>query len=126
MDDAIKTFLEKPLVGYMATIAPDGYPHIVPTWFALDGEDIISSTIENRARARYSRANPKSTITIGGNKGDGAGYMFVGDVEITPDEDMQLMRQIFLRYTSADNFKKYDTDGRVILRLKIKKIISVY
>jgi len=38
-DEAGREFLHKPLLARMTTVGPDGYPHTVPVWFMLDGDD---------------------------------------------------------------------------------------
>ena len=39
-------------VGRLATVSPDGRPHLVPLCFALDGEVLYSAVDEKRKRSR--------------------------------------------------------------------------
>ena len=65
MIDNIRTFLETPRVAYLSTIDLQGYPHTVPVWFAVDGDDLIFSATKSRARVKHILANPKGAVTIG-------------------------------------------------------------
>jgi nitroimidazol reductase NimA-like FMN-containing flavoprotein (pyridoxamine 5'-phosphate oxidase superfamily) len=51
----VRTFLEREPVIWLSTSRPDGAPHLVPTWFACDGERIVMrSKPEVRIPARHS------------------------------------------------------------------------
>ncbi len=41
LTDDIRAFLQGRLLAHVTTINPDGYPHTVPIWYILDGDDII-------------------------------------------------------------------------------------
>ena len=40
LDETVREFLQKPLIARLATIDGNGYPHTVPLWFDVDGDDI--------------------------------------------------------------------------------------
>jgi predicted pyridoxine 5'-phosphate oxidase superfamily flavin-nucleotide-binding protein len=48
----VERFLETEPVIWLSSIRPDGAPHLVPTWFAWDGEAII---IRSKAHAKKVR-----------------------------------------------------------------------
>ena len=54
--DALAAFLEEPNLARLGTIDPDGDPHLVPVWFAWDGErylvgaDAADHKVENLRR----------------------------------------------------------------------------
>src|SRR5918911_3456263 len=64
--------------GNLATTRQDGRPHVVPVWFALDGDDIVfttgADTVKGRAMRRTGQASlcvddqepPYSFVTIEG------------------------------------------------------------
>jgi len=39
LDEPIRAFLETPRIAYLSTIDLKGYPHTVPVWFAVDGNE---------------------------------------------------------------------------------------
>ncbi|KKL27226.1 hypothetical protein LCGC14_2387280, partial [marine sediment metagenome] len=40
----IKAFLSQPHVAALATVRPDGRPHVLPVWFDFDGSEFTVST----------------------------------------------------------------------------------
>ncbi len=66
MDPDLRTFLQQRLITRMTTIAPDGYPHTVPVWYMLDGDDILLATGYHTRKVKHIRANPRGSLVFGG------------------------------------------------------------
>jgi hypothetical protein len=43
----------------LATSGPDGQPHVMPVWFALDGEELVFTTWGDSVKGRNLRRNPR-------------------------------------------------------------------
>jgi predicted pyridoxine 5'-phosphate oxidase superfamily flavin-nucleotide-binding protein len=129
--EAIRNFLETPRVAYLSTIDLQGYPHSVPVWFALDGDEIVSSGVKSRARARHILVNPKGAITIGGNMGDAEGYLIKGIFKIEEDSTHALRNLIIGRYVQGEALEQFLArmdavpEERIIFRLTPAKVIKV-
>lgn len=130
MLENIRTFLEAPRVVYLSTIDLHGYPHTVPVWFAVDGDDLIFSTAKSRARVKYILANPKGSVVIGGNANDAEGYLIKGEFKIEEDPSFALRDKVISRYLSGKDLEQFlaRTGGeeRVIFRLIPLKVIRVH
>ena len=131
----VRSFLESPYVARLSVIDPNGYPHTVPLWYAVDGDDIVMISDRNTRKVDFVGRNPKASICIGGGEGaDGevaAGYLFKGDCTIEEDVDGQWLRLITHRYrTPADAEKdiaQWNADLDIMmLRLAVAKVIKVY
>ena len=48
----------------LATVRPDGRPHVVPVWFCLDGDLLVFSTSSATVKARNLRSNPRVALTV--------------------------------------------------------------
>lgn len=48
----------------LATVRPDGRPHVVPVWFCLDGDLLVFSTSSASVKARNLLANPRFAATV--------------------------------------------------------------
>ena len=48
----------------VATIRPDGTPHVVPVWVDVEDGDIILNSAEGRVWPRLARRDPRVTITV--------------------------------------------------------------
>ncbi len=125
----IREFLQKSLIARMSTIDPDGYPHTVPVWFALDGDDIVIISVRNTRKVGHILANPKGAVTIGGDPADGAGYLIKGEFLIEADPDDAWVRKMTYRYEAPEQAEKDIEDWAeldiIVLRLKPKAVFKV-
>ncbi|MBN1564763.1 MAG: pyridoxamine 5'-phosphate oxidase family protein [Anaerolineae bacterium] len=135
LTDAIREILQQPLVARVSTIGPDGYPHTVPVWYILDGDDLVFSSAEDTRKVKNIRANPKGAIAIGGDPQDEIGeaytpgYLFQGDFTLAPDPGSAWIRRITLHYYRQDA-ERADRDvtawGELyVVRFTIRKVIKV-
>lgn len=129
MIEPIRTFLETPRVAYLSSIDLRGYPHTVPVWFAVDGDDLIFSTAKSRTRVKHVLVNSKGAVTIGGNMGDPEGYLIQGDFKIDEDPTKALRNKVITRYISGEALEQFLTrmahEERLIIRLTPTKVIRV-
>jgi len=126
-----RKFLEKPRIARLATIGADGYPHIVPIYFMLDGDDLIFGSDRDNRKVRNVLSNPKGAVVIGGERiADEAGYMIRGDLSIEDDVDHALTRRMLYRYETEEEAEKHFTEWKnsdiVLIRLKPNSIIRVW
>jgi PPOX class probable F420-dependent enzyme len=47
-----------------ATVRPDGRPHAVPTWYAVDGEELVFTTWHATVKAANLRHDPHATLVV--------------------------------------------------------------
>ena len=131
MIEPVRTFLETPRVAYLSTIDRQGYPHTVPVWFAVDGDDLVFSATRDRARVRHIQANPKGSVVIGGNTGEAEGYLIQGNFSIEEDPSHVCMNNIIRRYIRDEAALKQfqqrvEREERIIFRLTPTRVIRVH
>ena len=51
--------MERARTGKLATVRPDGRPHVAPVWFDLDGETVVFTTWHTSVKARNIRHDPR-------------------------------------------------------------------
>ncbi|MEV0352669.1 PPOX class F420-dependent oxidoreductase [Nonomuraea sp. NPDC050680] len=56
--------LTRPLFAHLATIAPDGKPHVNPVWTVWDGEFLRFTTTTDRQKYRNVAANGSLAVSI--------------------------------------------------------------
>jgi len=126
---SVREFLQKPLIARMSTIDPNGYPHTVPVWFALDGDDIVIISASDTRKVGHILANSKGAVTIGGDPADGAGYLIKGDFLIEADPEDGWVRKLTYRYEAPEQAEKDIADWAdldiIVLRLKPKVVSKV-
>ena len=123
--EEVRAVLDKPLIARMSVIDPDGYPHTVPVWFGVEGDDLIIISVRDTRKVDYLQVNSKGAVTIGGD--DGAGYLFKGTFTIEPDNGWT--RRLTERYEPPEKVDGLVAEwlplGMIGLRLKIVKTLKV-
>jgi len=66
--DDLREFLKKPHLARISTLDPDGFPHTLPVWYAIDRDDLVMTITRNSRKFGYMSANSKASITIGGGR----------------------------------------------------------
>ncbi|HJR45206.1 MAG TPA: pyridoxamine 5'-phosphate oxidase family protein [Actinomycetota bacterium] len=64
MDDKLREFLEKNHSAVMATIKPDGQPHVARVGVGLVDGKLWSSGTRTRMRTKYLRKDNRSTLMV--------------------------------------------------------------
>ncbi|WP_119072851.1 pyridoxamine 5'-phosphate oxidase family protein [Aggregatilinea lenta] len=125
-DEACRAFLQKPLIARMSTIDPDGYPHTVPVWFKLDGDDLVVIVVRSTRKIGHIQANPKGSLSIGGDDGDGGGYLIKGEFVLEEDPDDRWVRALCHQYEPPDKAEADVADWAdldiILARLKPRSV----
>ena len=128
MLDPIRPFLDQPLLAYLSTIDATGYPHTVPVWFGVDGDELVFPTRADRARLKHIGANSKGAVAVGGNPSEGEGYLIKGDLRIA-DDDRTLRHRVIRRYMSGEQAEDFiatvDQAPYVLVRLTPARVARV-
>jgi general stress protein 26 len=127
--EAARALLQKPLIARMSTIDPNGYPHTVPVWFMLDGDEIAIISVRQTAKIGHIQANPKGAVEIGGDSGDGGGYLIKGEFTLEEDPGDVWMRKLIDRYESGEqaekDFAEWEPLDIIVIRLKPTAVFKV-
>jgi PPOX class probable F420-dependent enzyme len=62
--ECLAFMMAQPYTGKLATVRPDGRPHVAPIWFALDGEQLLFTTWHATAKAVNLRHNPQISLCV--------------------------------------------------------------
>ena len=130
MFDAVtRQFLEQKLIARLSTIGRDGYPHTVPIWYMLDGDDLVFISDRTARKTQNALINSKGAAAVGGDSDDEAGYLIRGDFAIEDDVDQAITWRMIDRYedkASGTKLKEaWKNDDIVVIRLRPKSVIRV-
>ena len=124
---SVRRFLGRPRIARLATISPEGYPHVVPIYFLLDGDDIVFGSDRDERKVKNALRNPKGAVVIGGEPdSDEAGYLIQGELSVEDDPGRRLMQRLARRYSSGSEAEEWAEGGGVIIRLSPRKVIRVW
>ena len=114
----------------VATSGPGGQPHVMPVWFALDGEELVFTTWGDSVKGRNLRGNPRAAIVV---DEEVAPYAFVhirGRVTLSEDleELLRFATAIGGRYMGADRAEEFGrrnaVPGELLVRLHPERVIA--
>jgi PPOX class probable F420-dependent enzyme len=106
MSDAeVAAFLAEERTVICATIGRDGFPHLMPLWYVIRGDDLWSWTFAKSQKARNLERDPRATIEVeaGHEYSELRGVMLKCDVTVHRDTDdvAALGTELFERYRAG-------------------------
>ncbi|GAB3616004.1 PPOX class F420-dependent oxidoreductase [Okibacterium endophyticum] len=112
--------LERPIVGHLGTVRPDGAPQVNPMWFLYDGEDIRFTHTTKRAKYRNLQSNPAMSLCVS-DPDDPYRYIEVrGRLnEAIPDPKGEFFQVLGSWYGNPDAPPPPDAADRVILVMSV-------
>lgn len=112
LPDQIKTALDQPVFVHLATIMPDGSPHVSVVWVDRDGDTILFSTAEGRVKTENIRRDNRVGLSFTEISDDYANWVINGRVTRFEADGWWLIDQLARKYTSADEYRG-KTPGQV-------------
>ena len=114
----------------VATSGRGGAPHVMPVWFALDGEELVFTTWGDSVKGRNLRRDPRAAIVV---DEEVAPYAFVhirGRVTLSEnlEELLRLATAIGGRYMGADRAEEFGrrnaVPGELLVRVHPERVIA--
>ncbi len=122
--DELRAFLERrdpALLGTVATLREDGFPHVVPVWYRWDGEAILIWSDGKRTWPRNLMRDPHAAFSVQEGRSPYPAFTMRGLAAIRKGRDEEILgeiRRIVERYVAAaelDTFLEEWTAGPQIL-----------
>jgi PPOX class probable F420-dependent enzyme len=92
---------EETRLGRLATVSPEGDPHVVPVWFRLDGDDLLVHTLGESHKARNLRANGRFALTVDKDTYPYKGVTLFGSAEVVGNDaidSLELVKALAIDY----------------------------
>lgn len=121
---------EKPRTAKLATVRPNGRPHVTPMWFALDDEDIIFTTWHSSVKAGNIEQNPWVSICVDDEQPPFAFVKIDGTATISTNPDALRLwaTRIAGRYMGQDQAAAFgernSVEGELLVRITVSSIIG--
>ncbi|WP_419997035.1 PPOX class F420-dependent oxidoreductase [Streptomyces boninensis] len=127
LSDALKQYLDdSKAFATVATLQPDGRPHLTVVWIIREGDDLLFSTTSTRQQGRNATRDARVTVLIQPDDNPYAYAEVRGTAKVTPDQDHVIVNRISQKYTGkdyADFNPASSNDGpRVIVRVTPDKV----
>jgi len=123
-DEEIDEFLAGVRSATMATVGPDGQPHLVAMWFAIIDGDICFETKAKSQKAVNLRRDPRISLLVedGATYEDLRGVSIEGVAEVTDDADLlwRIGVNMWERY-----YGPYSEDLKPMVEAMLNKRVAV-
>lgn len=114
-----------------ASVRPDGRPHAVPTWYAVDGDELVFTTWHTTVKAANLRRDRRVVVVV---QDPAPPYDYVsveGNAELI--DDLPLCRDVSTRlgakYMGADRAEEFGkrngVEGELVVRIRPTKVFGV-
>jgi PPOX class probable F420-dependent enzyme len=64
LPDDVRALLGAPNIAHLATVLPDGAPHVMPMWVGVEGDRIAVLTSPTSRKARNIARDPRVAISV--------------------------------------------------------------
>ena len=110
----------------IATIEPDGQPHLSVVWVSRDGDDVLVSTVEGRRKHRNLERDPRCTILVFPREQP---YTYVevrGSARLSREGGRELIDEHARKYHGVDRYAGDDgtANVRVVVRITPEKVVE--
>ncbi|WP_129114811.1 PPOX class F420-dependent oxidoreductase [Halegenticoccus tardaugens] len=121
-----REIFEKQAFAHVATVMPDGTPHVTPVWVDHeDGEYVLVNTARGRRKEKNIRREPKVGVSVVDPDDP---YRFVsvrGEATLSEDGAVEHIHRLAKRYMGVDEYPNLDQESgaRVIVRIPTDEIV---
>ena len=113
-----------------ASVRADGRPHAVPTWYAVDGDEIVFTTWHATVKAANIRARPAVVVVVQDPKPPYNYVSVEGDARLIDDlgECRDVSTRLGAKYMGADRAEEFGkrngVPGELVVRVRPTKIFG--
>jgi PPOX class probable F420-dependent enzyme len=129
-DEARSFLLEGTRTGKLAILRADGSPHVTPTWFTLDGDDLVLTTNGTSQKAKAIRRDARVAVCVD-DQAPPYSYVMVRGTATLSDDLEELRRcatAVGARYMGADRAEEFGArnavPGELLVRIMPTRVIA--
>ena len=129
-DERREFLLEGTRTGKLAVIRAGGGPHVTPTWFTLDGDDVVLTTDESSMKAKAIRRDPRVAMCVDDQAPPYSYVMVEGTAMLSDDLDelRRVATAVGSRYMGADRAAEFGArnavPGELVVRITPTHVIA--
>ena len=101
-EQELALFWREPHVATLATISPDGTPHLMPLWYLHDGQSLLMITSPAARKVRNLRRDPRVSVCIDRPTPPYAGVVVQGRAALEEVAYQELAVPLAVRYLGQD------------------------
>ena len=124
----LTNFLTETHLARIATVKPDGSPHVTPVWYLWKAPYLLIAVVSTSLKVRNIKQNPQVAVTIDTDSSPAQGVIIEGRALIK-NLPTQLEHELCARYLQSRDLERYLEYARnnftsILLEIAPHKIIS--
>ena len=104
--DEIDTILRTPLIAFIATVKPNGMPHVTPVWYIYDGETVVVAASTDSVKVRNVSSNPSASLSILDPDDHSRWVQVNGSVTLTKEGVSGVVRAMWESYAPGEGWEE--------------------
>jgi PPOX class probable F420-dependent enzyme len=125
LTEAERGFLQKPFVGVVTDLRPDGSPHSTVVWVDVDDDGVSFNTAWPRAKPRYLDADPRVSLLVVDPGDDYRWVAISGTATLVEDGANEQIDRLAKKYRGLDSYPWHKPEEtRVSVRISPSRIES--
>ncbi len=125
----ISAYLAEAHVAHLATVRPDGRPHVTPVWFKEENGIAFVTVHTDSVKYCNIRRNPKVSLSIAVDRPPFKYVVLEGEGRITDENLDQVMERICVSYEGPERGRAYAKEllaggGQLVLEVQVKRVLS--
>ena len=131
-DDEAWAFLrEGSRPSVFASLRADGRPHAVPTWYAVDGDELVFTTWHTTVKAANLRRDPRVSVVVQDPEPPYDYVSVEGEAQLIDDQALcrEISTRLGAKYMGADRAdefgKRNGVPGELVVRIRPTRIHGI-
>ena len=125
----ISDLLAEPHLCHLATVRPDGRPHVTPIWYMEENGKAFVIAGANAVKFRNVRQNPKVSLSIATDQRPYKYVVLEGEGRLTQDNLNQVTERLCVRYDGPERGRAYAREltaagGLRVLEVQVRRVLS--
>jgi PPOX class probable F420-dependent enzyme len=120
-----RRILAAPNFASLATVMPDGAPHVSTVWLDVDGDEVLVNTSEGLVKTENVRRDARVAISVFDQQDDPYEQVVIRGtvVDITPEGADEHIDRLANKYLGLDSYPwREPGEQRLILRIRIDRV----
>ncbi len=119
--EVARTWIDDRAFAVLATLRPQGQPHLSVVWCMTDGDEVLISTLRDRLKYRHLTRDPRATLLVYPRENPNSYVSLEGTVVIQEADAAQLIQRLSMRYKGRAYPDDPDAE-RVTVRLRPERV----
>jgi PPOX class probable F420-dependent enzyme len=127
LPDKVKKLLGKKAFVHLATVMPDGSPHVAPVWIDYDGNTLLVNSAEGRLKDRNLRKDRRVALSVTDPDNPYASVSIRGRVDdITHEGADAHIDQMAKKYLGKDKYPfRQPGEKRVLYKITAERVSTM-